>query len=114
MPIYLFAEPSAAPPDLGIESTTPSSVTCAWDEMECDKSNGQITGYQFRFYVEGSLQNVEFIEGADSTGVRIDQLLPCKHLYKVSVAAVNDAGLGPESKLVQLGGEFPGELYVGH
>lgn len=40
------------------------------------------------------------MEDPEERSFTVEDTLPCKHSYTVSVAAVNEAGVGPASKLM--------------
>lgn len=98
--LYVYIGPSGFPTDLSIISVTSTSVTFCWNALECEKQNGFLTGYEYR--VHSDTQSI--------TGVVDPEKTTCSVLFStcgtrrctVSVAAMNDAGAGEHSPLVEV------------
>ena len=68
---------------------TSSTVTFRWKELECYEQNGPITGYQYRAYY-GYLNCIENVVDWNTTMVTLSY----GNLQSLSVAAMNEAGIG--------------------
>lgn len=69
------------------------SVTFKWGELECHKQNGPISGYAYRIYYAFS----QFIEGFLPPN-KTEHTIYTSNVelggYALSIAAMNDAGIG--------------------
>ena len=68
---------------------TPSTVTFQWKELDCYEENGPITGYQYRAYY-GLFNSIENVLDNNTTMVT----LPSENMLSLSVAAMNEVGIG--------------------
>ena len=103
---YVTAGPSTAPPKLTVKSVGPTSITYSWKKVNCWHQNGPIIGYRVQLFHHESLLFEETLQGANTTTFTADNLLQCKHTYSVSVAAVNEAGIGILSQRLSPSGRY--------
>ena len=70
--------------------------------MKCIHRNGDVTGYSVRYGIQGngSIQTVT-VSGKDSTNTSISGL-KSSTTYSIEVAAVNSAGIGMYSNLLNI------------
>ena len=87
--------PTASPTIISATSTS-TTLTVQWDEVDCIDRNGDITGYSVRAVTSGENDRVETV---DNREVTINGLTPST-VYIVSVAAVNSMGTGPYSGVI--------------
>lgn len=90
--------PSAPPSDLQSISVTPNSITYQWKEVQCCAQNGPILGYQIQVFQSGVIQHQSTLLGSQSTTYTITNFRYCQRSYSFSVAAVNEAGVGVQTK----------------
>ena len=86
--------PSGAPllqPPVTINSTT---IRLSWEEVNCTERNGVISGYSVQYNIDEGVQSS--INVTDITSTVITGLTKFR-LYIVSVAAINNNGIGPYS-----------------
>ena len=98
----LHAGPGTYPPGLTALLTESTWIKFSWRKLPCVKQNGPITGYRFELYRDHEKVLSGTLPGADSTEFTADCLKPDAQ-YKFRVAAVNDAGTGDFSPLVEAG-----------
>ena len=87
----VFSTAPTGPPTSITTSSTPTTITVEWGEVECIHRNGDITGYSVR--VVTSSEGGRVISVGDLRQATISGLSPFTE-YIVSVAAVNNAGIG--------------------
>ena len=90
------SEPSGYPSNLRVLAKTLFSVTFKWNELECHKQNGPITGYEFRVYYAFW----RYIEGVLGPKTTVHTLYVSNTElggYALSVAAINEASIGEYS-----------------
>ena len=104
----LFSAAPSAPPSSIDTSSTPTTITVQWGEVNCIHRNGEITGYSVRYSGGGSTQTMP-ATGGDTRQTTISGLTPSTD-YIIEVAAVNNAGTGPYSTDMVI--RTPGELMV--
>ena len=76
-----------------MKAKTLFSVTFKWNELPCHKRNGPITGYGYRIYH----QYMGYIEGVlppNTTSHTVYTANLEQGGYSMSVAAINEAGVG--------------------
>ena len=94
--MYYFSVPSGYPPELRMIAKTLFSVTFKWNELDCHKQNGHITGYGFRTYYDF----MQYIDGVLPPNKTVHTIYTANiglGGYSVSVAAINEAGVGEYS-----------------
>ena len=75
-----------------ISGTSFTTITVQWGVVECNHTNGEITGYSVRYGEVGdSERSVERV-GAGERELTLSLLSPA--VYTIEVAAVNNAGIG--------------------
>lgn len=79
-----------------INAKTLFSITFQWKELECQKQNGPITGYQYRIYHD-HLHYTEGSVGPDTTSHTVLISNTEENVQAFSVAAINIAGVGEHS-----------------
>ena len=77
-----------------MSSSTRDTITVQWEEVDCIHRNGLITGYRIRVMTSGENDRIETVD--DVREGTISGLTPSTE-YTVSVAAVNNQGIGPYS-----------------
>ncbi|TRY60380.1 hypothetical protein DNTS_025785 [Danionella cerebrum] len=98
-PALGLAEPSAAPQDVQCSSSSSTSLLVSWRPPPVQSQNGALSGYTVRYAAVGAgsewgTENVE----APATEQILLQRLEKWTMYRVSVSASTDVGLGPESE----------------
>ena len=88
--------PSGAPVLLVPVIINSTAVSLSWGEVNCTERNGAITGYSVQYSIVGGIQSTIVNVTGDVTSTVIDGLIKLLH-YLVSVAAINDNGIGPYS-----------------
>ena len=73
-----------------------TAVSLSWGEVNCTERNGAITGYNVQYSIVGEIQSTTVNVTGDVTSTVIDGLKEFT-IYLVSVAAINDNGIGPYS-----------------
>ena len=92
--VLFSAVPSPLPSSIST-SSTPTTITVQWGEVECIDRNGEITGYSVRYSGGGSTDTMP-VSGGDTRQTTISGLTPSTD-YTIKVAAVNSVGAGPYS-----------------
>ena len=87
----MHVAPTAPPTSVSIIDCTPTTITVQWGEVECIHRNGDITGYSVRVVTSSERDRV--ISVGDVRQATISGLSPFTE-YTVSVAAVDNAGIG--------------------
>ena len=103
-PIEVFLSippaPSAAPTSVRVSTVTSSTITVQWGAVDCIHHNGDITGYSVQYGVQGSgSTQTRDVMGGSVTEATISSLMPST-TYSIQVAAVNSAGIGVYSNVV--------------
>ena len=100
--LYSFIPvPSAAPTSVNISAVTSSTITVQWGAVDCIHHNGDITGYSVQYGVQdsGRMETIH-VSGNNVTEATLSGLTPST-VYIIQVAAVNGAGVGVYSNLVE-------------
>ena len=94
--MFLTGPPSGAPLlnlPVFINST---AISLSWDEVNCTDRNGVITGYSIRWFnINEGVQST--VNNSGATDITITGLTEFR-LYNISVAAMNNNGVGPYSQ----------------
>lgn len=90
--------PSGYPTGLHVSDETVQSLTFTWNPLECQFRNGRLTGYELRFY--STYNDVQIFYTTD-TRATFGNLRNSSSGYGLSVAAVNQAGTGDHSPLIE-------------
>ena len=73
-----------------------TAISLSWDEVNCTDRNGVITGYNIRWFnTDEGVQST--VNNSGATGITITGLTEFR-LYNISVAAMNNNGVGPYSQ----------------
>ena len=92
----LFPAPTGAPEMLRIVGTSSTTISIAWDAVNCTERNSNITGYEVRYGpVDGTSPNVS-VSGADNLTYTASGLMVSTN-YSFEVAAESRSGTGPFS-----------------
>ena len=94
--LCLFTAPSAPPENVTILNTTLFTITVSWDEVPCIHRNGNITAYRVVYSIKDMRVTYDII--VSQQRVTISDLQSDTE-YSISVAAVNDAGVGDYSTI---------------
>ena len=102
----LFPAPTSGPEMLREMGTSSTTITVAWDAVNCTERNSNITGYEVRYGpVNGPSLNA-LISGADNLTYTASGLMVSTN-YSFEVAAESRSGTGPFSgSIVAQTGEF--------
>ena len=102
----LFPAPTSGPEMLREMGTSSTTITVAWDAVNCTERNSNVTGYEVRYGpVDSTLLNVS-ISGADNRTYTASGLMVSTS-YSFEVAAESSSGTGPSSSsIVARTGEF--------
>ena len=93
---YFPGPPTGAPllkPPIVVNST---AIRISWEEVNCTQINGVIIGYNIQYHPNKEPQSV-FINVTAVTNFTITGLTEF-HLYYISIAAINNNGIGPYSQ----------------
>ena len=104
----LFSAVPSAPPSSISTTSTPTTITVQWGEVECIDRNGEITGYSVKYGGGGSTVTRP-VPGGSTRQSTISGLTPSTD-YTIEVAAVNSVGTGRYSTGMVV--RTPGELMV--
>ena len=93
--------PFAAPTSVNISAVTTSTITVEWGAVDCIHHNGDITGYSVQYGVQdsGRMETIN-VSGNNVTEATLSGLTQST-VYTIQVAAVNGAGVGVYSNLVE-------------
>ncbi|CAG5110648.1 Oidioi.mRNA.OKI2018_I69.chr2.g5030.t1.cds [Oikopleura dioica] len=95
--------PSSAPTGLSVDSRGKTFLELKWNALQQSKANGKIVEYIVKYKEsdddENNMVGSENEVRAKSESLRLDNLKPAKK-YRMKVAAVNSAGVGPFSNFV--------------
>ena len=102
----LFPAPTSGAEMLTEMETSSTTITVAWDAVNCTERNSNITGYEVRYGpVNSTLLNVS-ISGADNRTYTASGLMVSTS-YSFEVAAESSSGTGPfSSSIIAQTGEF--------
>ena len=73
-----------------------TAISLSWGEVNCTERNGAITGYSVQYSIVGGIQSTTVNVTGDVTSIVIDGLTEFM-IYTVSVAAINNNGIGSSS-----------------
>ena len=98
----MLTVPDAPPVSVGVSDVSGTTITLQWGRVDCNSTNGAVTGYSVRYREEGSGGEEEVMRasGEGSLEAVISGLRPGT-LYTLRVAAVNSAGVGPYTHSVR-------------
>ena len=99
--LLLYTAPATHPLDLQVVRFHSSRLTFEWQKMESSFENGPISGYEVRLYVD-SCYTTHIINNVSINSYTVEGVEPGVSAYGLSVAAVNDAGVGCHSPIVWL------------
>ena len=91
----VFSAPNGFPTSLSGESINISLYNISWNQIDCYQRNGHITSYVILI----SRDDIEFNISSTTVYILTSDLVLGK-VYNISVAGVNDIGMGPFSKPV--------------
>ena len=97
--------PSATPPPVVVTDSTPSTLSLQWGPVDCGHTNGELTGYRVSYETEDGSERGKTVTVTGTTATLSG--LRSSTGYRVSVAAINSAGVGPhtENLVAQTTGE---------
>ena len=75
-----------------------TSIRVEWNEVECTKRNGIITGYIIQYNIINDSNPNEVTTNAEATSIVITGLSRF-NLYSISIAAMNSIGTGVFSQM---------------
>lgn len=98
-----FSGPSGCPRDLRIISRDDelSTVTLGWSEVDCQKQNGLLLGYECAIYFSSSKKTELVDSSANTYTISLSEMPSIPIAF--SVAALNEAGFGAHSPSIELG-----------
>ena len=88
--------PSGAPVLLVPVIINSTAISLSWEEVNCTERNGAITGYSVQYSIVGGMQSTTVNVTGDVTSIVIGGLTEFT-IYTVSVAAINNIGVGSYS-----------------
>lgn len=94
-----ISEPTGYPSNVRILSSTRHTLSLTWDEVNCYERNGLIIGYQCRLYSNHTHYTTNILGFGVKLPIQISLAMNIT-ILAISVAAVNDVGVGPYSKPV--------------
>ena len=95
--LYHIERPSGAPVLLVPVIISTTTISLSWREVNCTERKGVITGYSVQYSIVGGMEfPISVIVGADVTSTDISGLTQFM-IYAISVAAINNNGIGPYS-----------------
>ena len=87
--------PSGPPTSLSVEPVNISLYNISWNQIDCYQHNGHITSYIILI----SRDDIEFNISSTTVYILTSDLVLGK-VYNISVAGINDIGMGPFSEPV--------------
>ena len=93
-----FSGPSVYPANLRVRRVMSNSLTFAWDKLDNDQLGLPITGYQYKLYT----QQLPNLKGRISKFATSHTVLFSERPYAISLAAINEGGVGEASPLVSV------------
>ena len=94
MPVSIA--PSGPPTSLSVESVNISLYNISWNQIDCYQRNGHIISYIILI----SRDDIEFNISSTTVYILTSNLVLGK-VYNISVAGINDIGMGPFSEPVR-------------
>ena len=91
----ISSAPNGFPTSLSVESVNISLYNISWNQINCYQRNGHITSYIILI----SRDDIEFNISSTTVYILTSDLVLGK-VYNISVAGVNDIGMGPFSEPV--------------
>ena len=85
---------------VGVSDVTPTGITLRWGPIDCNHTNGAVTGYRLRYREEGSGAEKTLAVSGEATLEAVVTGLRPGALYSLRVAAINSAGEGTYSQSV--------------
>ena len=93
--------PSRYPSNLRVTSVTSTSLTFTWDKLDPDKLSTPITGYLYYIFVHPHGHGSP-VTGRIEPDAYFHRVQFTSKPYAISLAAINNAGIGVRSPLVQV------------
>ena len=93
--MFISLAPKGFPTTLSVESVNISLYNISWNQIDCYQRNGYITSYVILI----SRDDIEFNISSTTVYILTSDLVLGK-VYNISVAGVNDIGMGPFSEPV--------------
>lgn len=96
--------PSGYPLDLKVLSANAISVTFGWSNVECDKINGRLLGYECKFHFDNCTHIQRVVASITNYTISVPAFEAVPRAF--SVAAINQVGVGdhcPQVALPKLG-----------
>ena len=75
-------------------------MTLKWNELECFKTNGAISGYEIHIFNLSCLKKTVIVSGAMTTTYTYNDLTFDRYKHSFSIAAINEAGIGKHSRRI--------------
>ncbi len=91
----LHTDPSGAPQNVALLSSSATSVMFSWSEVACGQRNGSITGYDCTLRIKDGM-TLQTTHSPDEVEEISGLNLQCGVNYEFAVKAVNSIGAGPE------------------
>ena len=91
----VFSAPNGFPTSLSVESVNISLYNISWNQINCYQRNGHITSYVILI----TRDDIEFNISSTTVYILTSDLVLGK-VYNISVAGINDIGMGPFSEPV--------------
>ena len=100
--IHVHTGPTSYPRDLKQIRSDYKEITFDWKEFECEKRNGILLGYEVMLYYndETRTERVTHTKTTYSILRRLNSMVPFPN--SISVAAINEIGVGVHSPPVKL------------
>ena len=76
-----------------------TAISLSWEEVNCTERNGAITGYSVQYSIVGGMQSTIIVNVTGDVTCTVIGGLTEFLVYTVSVAAINNNGIGPYKKL---------------
>ena len=104
--LFFFTVPQVPTSVPLVTSIGTTFLFIVWNALDCEIQNGPITHY----IVEYTAGDNSLTASADTTLYNLTELMSCTN-YSISVAAVNEAGMGGFSESVSVITKATGQLY---
>ena len=91
--LFTAEVPSGIPSNIRYNILNSSTVLLQWNEVECSKRNGLITGYIVQ-YTEENANHTRNITGGNASSHVLTGLIVHRN-YSIRLAAANKVGVGP-------------------
>ena len=77
-------------------------ITFSWKELDCEEWNGALAGYEIKLYYEDEVHTERVVEFVTTFTIQPNSMLKFSFPKAISVAAINEVGVGNHCPLVKI------------